>query len=47
MHDQIVALAERPTKEEALEAIEGVLKASPSEEPTTEEISADLAADRR
>jgi antitoxin FitA len=47
MCDQLVALAERPTKEEALEAIEGVLKASSASWPTTEEITADLAHDRR
>jgi antitoxin FitA len=47
MRAQLVALAERPTKEEALEEIEAVLSRLETEEPTAASIAADLAAERR
>ena len=47
MHDQVVAWAQRPTKEEAIEQIEAVLRRTTSREPTPAGILADLAAERR
>ena len=47
MHDQLVALARRPTKEEAIEEIEAVLSRVSGEGPTAASIAGDLAADRR
>jgi plasmid stability protein len=48
MRDQVLAMASRPSKEEALEAIEAVLARQPADRaPTTQAIVADLAADRR
>jgi hypothetical protein len=47
MHDQVVALADRPTKEEAVEVIEDVLAGLPPGDPTPESIVADLHAERR
>jgi antitoxin FitA len=47
MHDQLVALARRPTKEEAIEEIEAVLSRVSGEDPTVASIAGDLAAERR
>lgn len=47
MRDQLVALAERPTKEEAIAEIEAVLRRTHSGEPTAASITEDLAAERR
>jgi len=47
MHDQLVALARRPTKEEAIEEIEAVLSRVSGEGPGAALIAADLAAERR
>jgi plasmid stability protein len=47
MRDQLVALAGRPTKEEAIEEVEAVLSRVSSEEPTAASIVGDLAAERR
>jgi antitoxin FitA len=47
MRDQLVSLAERPTKEEAIEEIEAVLSPLSSEEPAAASIVEDLAAERR
>jgi antitoxin FitA len=47
MRDQLVALAGRPTKEEAIEEIEAVLERARASEPTAPSIIADLTADRR
>jgi antitoxin FitA len=47
MHDQIIALAQRPTKEEAIEQIEAVLGRISTPEPTADSVLADLAAERR
>ncbi|HUC58664.1 MAG TPA: hypothetical protein VMA95_14780 [Streptosporangiaceae bacterium] len=47
MHDQVIALAERPTKEEAIEQVEEVLRRSHIGEPAVTAILDDLAAERR
>jgi plasmid stability protein len=47
MRDQLVAMAERPTKEEVIEEIEAVLSHTGGGEPTTGSIADDLAAERR
>jgi plasmid stability protein len=48
MREQVLAMADRPSKEEALESIEAVLGRQPADRtPTPEEIASDLAADRR
>ena len=47
MRDQLVAIAQRPTKEEAVEEIEAVLGRAAGAEPTAASIQADLAAERR
>ena len=47
MRDQVVALAERPTKEEAIEKIEAIVGRIHSEEPTGASVIEDLAAERR
>ena len=48
MRDQVVAMADRPSKEEALASIEAVLgRHAADRSPTPEAIVADLAADRR
>ncbi len=47
MHDQIVRLAQRPTKEEAVEQIEAVLSRVDGLEPMGTAILADLTAERR
>jgi antitoxin FitA len=46
MHDQVVALAQQPTKQEAVEEIEAVLARVTSEEPGAALVLADLAAER-
>jgi antitoxin FitA len=47
MRAQLVALAERPTKEEAVEEIEAVLNRIETKEPMASSIADDLAAERR
>jgi antitoxin FitA len=47
MHDQVVALAQQTTKQEAVEEIEAVLARVTSEEPDTASVLDDLAAERR
>jgi hypothetical protein len=47
MRDQVVALAERPTKREAIEEIEAVLGRLDGKEPTAASIVEDLTAERR
>ena len=47
MREQLVALAGRPTKEEAIEEIEAVLQRVHASEPVAASIVADLAAERR
>jgi antitoxin FitA len=47
MRDQLVALAERPTKEEVIEEIEAVLGRAGGGEPAAASIADDLAAERR
>jgi len=47
MHDQLVELARRPTKEEAIEEIEAVLSRVSGEEPAAASMAGDLAAERR
>jgi antitoxin FitA len=47
MLDQVIALAQRPTKQEALEEIEAVLAHLTSEEADAVSVLADLAAERR
>jgi plasmid stability protein len=47
MRDQIMALAARPTKEEAIEEIETVLAKLSSSETGASSVLADLAAERR
>jgi plasmid stability protein len=47
MRDQLVALAARPTKQEAVAAIEGILDRQRGEGPAPASIVDDLSADRR
>jgi hypothetical protein len=47
MRGQLIALAERPTKEEAIEQIEAVLSHSGGAELPVASIVEDVAADRR
>jgi hypothetical protein len=47
MREQLVALAGRPTKAEAIEEIEAVLERVHASEPVAASIVADLAAERR
>jgi antitoxin FitA len=47
MRDQVVALAERPTKEEAIERIEGVLGRLGDTAITSASLVSDTAAERR
>ena len=47
MRDQVVALAERPTKDEAIEQIESVLARLGGDGPSAASIMSDLAAERR
>jgi plasmid stability protein len=47
MRDEIVAIAARPTKSEAVAMIETVLGRSSGPDPTPGSILSDLAADRR
>ena len=47
MRAQLVALAERPTKQEAVEEIERVLNRTEIREPTAASVVDDLAAERR
>ena len=47
MRDQLVALAERPTKEEAIEEIETILGRIRHDDPTRESVIEDLNAERR
>ncbi|MGH2733134.1 MAG: FitA-like ribbon-helix-helix domain-containing protein [Actinomycetota bacterium] len=47
MRDQVVAMAARPTKEEAIAAIESTLKRAGIADPSPGSIVEDLAADRR
>ncbi|MGI8731535.1 MAG: FitA-like ribbon-helix-helix domain-containing protein [Solirubrobacteraceae bacterium] len=48
MREQVLTMASRPTKEEALDSIEATLERQPTDCLTTpESIVSDLAADRR
>ena len=47
MRDQLVALASRPTKEEAIDEIEAILSRAGSDGPTATSVAGDLAAERR
>ena len=47
MHDQVIALARRPTKDEAVEQIESVLERLGGSGPTQASILSDVAAERR
>ncbi len=47
MRDQLVELAGRPTKEEAIEQVEKLLARMAGSEPTTGSILRDLDAERR
>jgi antitoxin FitA len=47
MREQLLALAGRPTKEEAIEEIEAVLERAHTSEPAAASVVADLAAERR
>lgn len=47
MREQLLALAGRPTKEEAIEEIETVLERARTSEPVAASVVADLTADRR
>jgi plasmid stability protein len=47
MREQVIALAARPTKDEAIESIERALADDGGPEPTATDLLADLAADRR
>jgi antitoxin FitA len=47
MHGQIINLARQPTKEEAVEEIEAVLRKTGPPEPEAASVLADLAAERR
>lgn len=47
MRDQIIAIAERPTKEEAIEEIEAIVGRIHGQEPTSASVIEDLAAERR
>ncbi len=48
MREQVLAMADRPSKEEALESIEATLERQTTDRTATpESIVADLAADRR
>jgi len=48
MRDQVIAMADRPSKEETIASIEAILgRGEGDRSPTPEAIVADLAADRR
>ncbi|MHB8342367.1 MAG: FitA-like ribbon-helix-helix domain-containing protein [Mycobacteriales bacterium] len=47
LRDQIVAIAARPTKSEAIELIEAILGQTGGPDPTARSVLEDLAADRR
>jgi plasmid stability protein len=47
MRDELVALAARPTKQEAVAAIEAILDRQPGADPAPGSIVDDLSADRR
>ena len=47
MRDQIIALADRPSKAEAIEQIESVLARIKIDDLTTAAVTDDLAAERR
>ena len=47
MHEQVLALAGQPTKQEAVDEIEAVLARATSVEPDTASVLDDLAAERR
>ena len=47
MHGQIISLARQPTKDEAVEEIEAVLRMAGTNEPEASSVLADLAAERR
>ena len=47
MREQLLELAGRPTKEEAIEEIETVLERARTSEPASASVVADLAAERR
>ncbi len=47
MREQLLALARRPTKDEAIEEIETVLKRVRASAPDAASVVADLAAERR
>ncbi len=47
MRDEIVAIAARPTKSEAIEMIETILDRTCAPDPTARSVLDDLAAERR
>ncbi len=47
MRDQLVALAARPTKDEAIATIEAALERVDAVPPSPAEVAADVAAERR
>lgn len=47
MRDEIVAIAARPTKREAIEMIEAILDRTDGPDPTTRSVLGDLAVERR
>lgn len=47
MRDQVIALAERPTKAEVIADIEAVLASAKSPEPAASSLADDVAAERR
>lgn len=47
MKSQVVSLAQRPTKDEAIEEIEAVLRQLATGEPSAASITEDIAAERR
>lgn len=47
MRDQLVAIASRPTKEEAIESVEAILAQRGGEQPSLGAILDDLSAERR
>jgi antitoxin FitA len=47
MRDQLVAMAQRPTKEEAIEEIEAILDRIGNKGPSCASLVEDLAAERR
>ena len=47
MRDELVAMASKPTKQEAVDAVEAILSARSGDDPTPGSIVSDLSADRR